>query len=147
MDPWEFNLYSEAARDYPSKSERVVVILHGDRRRGSSWRADDCCPQQPGRRSTRAQKREAGMLPAWPVSRLPTRLCWVSTSPSLLGGSQKGVCSGDRVNLCCGKGDVCIGLEREVVWVGRKLIQAFAEPTSLDSGDTHRERLLVAQAG
>jgi hypothetical protein len=54
MDPREFNLHSEVARDYPSKSERVaVVILHGDRRRGSSWRADDCRPQQPSRRSFR----------------------------------------------------------------------------------------------
>ena len=34
MDPSEFILRSEVARDYPSKSERVaVVILHGDRRR------------------------------------------------------------------------------------------------------------------
>src|SRR6516165_1549091 len=87
------------------------------------------------------------MLPAWPVSRLPTRLCWVSTSPSLLGGSQKGVCSADRVNLCRGKGDVCIGLEREAVWAGRKVSQRTVELTSLDPGDTHRERLLEAQAG
>jgi len=83
MDSIKFILRGEVARDYPSKSGRVaVVILHGDRRRASSWRADDCCPQQPGRRSARAQKREASMaraqkreasmLPAWPVSRLPT---------------------------------------------------------------------------
>jgi hypothetical protein len=51
------------------------------------------------------------------------------------------------VNLCHGKGDVCIGLEREAVWAGRKVSQAIVELTSLDPGDTHRERLLEAQAG
>jgi hypothetical protein len=35
MDPRECILRGEVARDYPSKSELVaVVILHGDRRRG-----------------------------------------------------------------------------------------------------------------
>ena len=87
------------------------------------------------------------MLPAWPVSRLPTRLPWVSTSPSVSGGGQKGAYSCDRANLCHGKGDVCIGLEREAVWAGRKVSQATVELTSLDPGDTHRERLLEAQAG
>ena len=57
------------------------------------------------------------------------------------------MCSGDRVNLCCGKGDVCIGLEREAVWEGRKVSQATVELTSLDPGDTRRERILEAQAG
>ncbi len=52
MDPSEVILWSEVKRGYLSKCERVaVVILHGDRRRGSSWRADDRRPQQPGRRS------------------------------------------------------------------------------------------------
>jgi hypothetical protein len=38
MDPSEVILWSEVKRGYPSKRERVaVVILHGDRRRGSSW--------------------------------------------------------------------------------------------------------------
>jgi hypothetical protein len=50
-------------------------------------------------------------------------------------------------NLCHGKSDVCIGLEREGVWAGRKVSQASVELTSPDLGDTHRERLLEAQAG
>jgi hypothetical protein len=56
MDPGEGILRSEAEPDYPSKSEHVAVVtLHGDRRRESRWRADDCRPQQPSRRSARAQ--------------------------------------------------------------------------------------------
>jgi hypothetical protein len=42
---------------------------------------------------------------------------------------------------------VCIGPQREAVWAGRKASQATVELTSLDLGDTHRERLLEAQAG
>jgi hypothetical protein len=42
---------------------------------------------------------------------------------------------------------VCIGLEREAVSAGGKVSQATVELTSLDPGDTYRERLLGAQAG
>jgi hypothetical protein len=48
MDPSELIVRSEVERDYPSKLERVaVVILHEGRRRGFSWRADDRRPHSP----------------------------------------------------------------------------------------------------